>query len=80
MRVHLDFPALRDDSQLAVLATPVPHSVLGKSLRHVLDQARRFDKNQTVVDGVSLENVTERTADNERDTGVLDGGGSLFTG
>jgi hypothetical protein len=78
-RVHLDLPAGRDYRQFAVLAALAPDTILGKSLSQIRDQLGSLDKDETVVDCVPLVDVAERTADDQRDPSVLDGGSGLLS-
>jgi hypothetical protein len=56
-----------------------PAAILGEPRSQVRDEVGRLDENQAVVDGVAFEDVTERTADNDRDPGVFDSRCGLFS-
>ena len=77
--LHLNLPSWLN-SQFSLLATLASHTVLCVLVCQVCDEFRRFDADKTVVDGIPLEDISERSGDNERDASVFDGGSSLFSG
>jgi hypothetical protein len=78
--LDLDVPAVQQHGEVAVPSSFASHAVLGEFPSEVLHEIGALDADQTVVDGITLEDVAERTGDDQRDARILDGSGGLFPG
>lgn len=76
---NLDSPTLGNDGKITVLATTATLATKSELSGQIRYELWALDANETVVDGVTLEDVTERASDDKWDTRVLDRSRGLLT-